>query len=91
MRLHQIGRDHAARGRSATMPVNSKLPGIRGSHPARLLGAVERQRVGAEFLAPERLLETFGEQPRLGFELARLIVHPRRRAQRAASRLPANT
>ncbi len=50
-----------------------KLAGIRGSHLARPLGAVERQRVGAELLAPERLLEALGQEQRGGFELGRLI------------------
>src|SRR5947208_13821748 len=50
-----------------------KLAGIRRSHLARPLGAIERQRVGAEFLAPERLLEALGQEQGCGFELRRLL------------------
>ena len=65
-----------------------QLPGIGRPHPARLLGAVERQRVGAEFLAPERLLEACGKllAPRSS-SLPAFVRKPKRRAQRAASRL----
>ena len=90
MRLHQIGCDHA--GAIFTRDAGEQeLPGIRGSHLARLLGAVERERIGAEFFAPKRFFEALGQPPRLGFELRRLSSIPSRKAQRAASRLAANT
>ena len=56
MRPHQIGGDHAG-AIFAHDAAEQQLPGIRRAHLARLLGAIERQRVGAEFLAPERLLQ----------------------------------
>ena len=68
-RLHQVGGD-AARAILAHDAGEQQLPGIGGAHAARRLVAVERQRIGAELLAPERLLETLGEQLRLGLELA---------------------
>ena len=35
------------------------MPGIRGDDPTRLLGPVERQRVGRQVFAPERRFEPF--------------------------------
>ena len=67
---HQIGRDQA-RAVGSNHAGEEKLPGIRRSHLARPLGAVERHSVGAEFLAPERRLEALGKQKRRGFELRR--------------------
>src|ERR1700733_10817225 len=56
MRPHQIGRDQA-RAILADNAAEEQSPGVRRPHLAWLLVAIERQRVGAEFLAPERLLE----------------------------------
>src|SRR5262245_40991616 len=53
---HQIG-GNAARTILAHDPGEEKLSGIGGSHPALRLVAIERERVGAELLAPERRLE----------------------------------
>ena len=69
---HQIGRDQA-RAVGSNHAGEEKLAGIRRSHLARPLGAVERHSVGAEFLAPERLLEALGKQQGCGFELRRLL------------------
>ena len=41
----------------ADQPHRQAVPGIRGAHPALPLGAVERQGVRGEVLAPERALE----------------------------------
>jgi hypothetical protein len=62
------------------------MPGIRRSHLARPLGAVERKRVSAEVVAPERLLETFGQPLRFNFQFSRPI-HQAQPA-RAACRQP---
>jgi hypothetical protein len=69
---HQIGRD-PPRPIGSDDAGEEKLAGIRRSHLARPLGAVERQRVSAELLAPERLLEALGQEQRCGFELRRLL------------------
>ena len=69
---HQIGRDPPGTIGSDDAG-EEKLAGIGRSHLARPLGAVERQRVGAEFLAPERRLEALGKLQRRGFELRRPI------------------
>src|SRR5262249_33883534 len=44
------------------------LTGIGAAYPARLLLAVERERIGAELLAPERCIETLRELLGLGGE-----------------------
>src|SRR6185312_14070215 len=56
MRLHQVRRDHPS-AVFADHAAEQKLTGIGRPYPARPLVAVERERVGAEFVAPECLLE----------------------------------
>ena len=46
---------------------------VRCAHRAGALLAVERHRIGTEFLAPERRLEALGKQQGFGFEPRRLI------------------
>src|SRR6478609_845905 len=58
---HQVGRD-PPRPIGPDDASEEKLTGIRGSHLARPLGAVERERVSAELLAPERFLETLSQE-----------------------------
>ena len=67
MRPHQIGRD-APRAVVAYHAAEQQMAGIRGAHRAGLLLAVKRQRVGAELLAPECLLETLRQLPGLDLE-----------------------
>ena len=78
---HEIAGDHARpiRPRNAG---EQQLPGIRRSHLARLFGAVERQRVSSEVVAPESLFEALGQPLRIGFQLSRPIHQAQ--AERAA-------
>src|ERR1700749_3674828 len=57
MRAQQVGRD-PSRAIVADHAAEQQMARIRRTHRARPLFAVERQRVGAELLAPERPLET---------------------------------
>ena len=50
-----------------------QLSGIRAAHVARLLRAIERQRIGLELRAPERRLECFPKPHRLRFERGGLV------------------
>src|ERR1700737_1833555 len=82
MRPHQIGGDDAG-AVFAHHAAEQELPGVRCAHPARLFGAVERERIGAEFVTPERFFKTLGEPLRLGPKLVRPVAHPEaRRATR---------
>src|ERR1700733_174422 len=72
MRPHQIGGDHPG-AIFAHHAAEQELSGVRRADPARLLGAVERQRVAAKLVAPERILKTFGEPLRFGRQLLRQI------------------
>jgi hypothetical protein len=47
------------------------VAGVAAAHSARVLGAVKRQDVGAEPLAPERLLELLAQPARLLFQRGR--------------------
>ena len=71
---HQIG-GNQTRAILADHAAEQHLPGIRGAHLASPLLAVERKRIGAELLAPERLLETLGERLGLGLEPLRDVGH----------------
>ena len=61
-----------------------ELSGIRCTDAARLLGAVERQRIGAELGAPEGRFEALGEALGLGFEP--VVRRPRRPMPARAAR-----
>ncbi len=65
---HEIDGD-AARTVLAYDAGKQELPGVGGMHPALRLGAIERECVGAELLAPERRLKTLGKKLRLGLQL----------------------
>ena len=71
------------------MPVKSAWPGIGGAHAAGPLRAVERQRVGADVRAPERLLEPIAQV--LGFvaELHRELATAEPGRHQAMERLAA--
>src|SRR5439155_12971164 len=71
---HQVGRDPPGTVGSDNAG-EQKLTRVGSSHPAWLLGAVERQRIRAEFPAPERVLEALREKLRRGLELYRPIGH----------------
>ena len=51
------------------------LAGIRGADAARLLRAVERERIGLQFLTPECRLEALGKTLRVGFKLVAQARH----------------
>ena len=83
MRPHQVGGDEAG-AVFAHHAAEQELPGVRRAHPARLFGAVERERIGAEIVTPERFLKTFGELPRLDLQLFShlALAEPRRATRR---------
>ena len=60
-----------------------QVAGVRRSHPARPLRAVEREHVGAEFLAPERALEVAAQA--IGARRRGCAPRRRARAPRASS------
>src|SRR5262249_58751776 len=64
MRPQQVDGD-AARAILGDHAAEQEMASIRRAHGTRTLLAIERERVGAELLAPERRLETFGELARL--------------------------
>src|SRR5689334_15200812 len=51
------------------------MTGIRGAHAARALVAVERERIGADLLAPEGTLEAFAQRLGLAVQLRRELRH----------------
>src|SRR6478609_12047151 len=71
---HEIGSNPARTFRTDDAG-EQQLAGIGGSDLARMLGAIEGQRVSAKLLAPECLLEAIGEQQGFGFEPCRPIGH----------------
>ena len=73
---------HGAIGRSDSG--EETLARVRSAHPARLLVAVQRQSVGRQFLAPERVFEAISQPVGAG-GIQRRLVRPReRRCQRRA-------
>ena len=67
-----------------------QLAGVGGPHPARPLSPVERQRVGADVLAPERLFEANPQVLRLALQArSARSARPAAAAILAASRLAA--
>src|SRR5262249_60688963 len=68
---------HVGTGAGARRPGNASeqaLPGIRAAYEAGRLGAVKRERVGAELGGPEACLEPLGEPLRLRLERERALA-----------------
>ena len=85
MRSHQIGGDLA--GAVLTHhAAEQQLPGVGAADLAGLLGPIERERIGAEFLAPECFLKSFGEP--FCFSLQLLCQLAFAEPQRATRRQP---
>ena len=85
MRPHQIGGDLSG----AVFPnhaAEQQLPRVRCAYSAWLFGAIERECIGAELVAPERFFKTLGESQRFGLELVRHVALPE--PQCAACRQP---
>src|SRR3984893_8001124 len=72
MRPHQIGANEMG-AVLAYHAAEQELTGVGGADLARLLVAVERQRVGAEVVTPERFFKALGEKLRFGLELFRPV------------------
>ncbi len=85
MRPHQVGGDEPG-AVFAHHAAEQELPGVRRAHPARLFGAVERERIGTELVTPECFLKTFGELPRLDLQRFRhlALAKPQRATCRQA-------
>ena len=66
------------------MPREQALARVRRAHPAGPLVAVQRQGVGGQLLAPERLLEALPQRLRLPRQLGRLGPPARAAAASAA-------
>ena len=80
--------DDALRVLGRAMPVHSAWPAFDAAHPARPLVAVERDRVGAELLAPEAALEALRLQRlRAGAQLRASAVVAELRGQLGGAQL----
>ena len=74
MRSHHIRSDHA-RAFLADNASEQQLTGIGRTNGTRQLGAIERQRISANFLAPESSLELIRESSGFGLELLGTLRH----------------